>query len=201
MTTKDLQSDIDYMKSLAVDGARGPLRNGASLWWAGVVYAAASCIQYGFVTHMIPLPNPWFMALNWVLASVVFAVLAVMTAPRRTGKASDIACVAYSAWSAVGLSIGSFIALLIVMSNILQQMEALAFVIAPFVLIVYGIGWWVSAAASPQGWMRFVALGCFIAAPLLGFLTGKPEQLLAYAVCLVTFAAIPGLLLMRAEKA
>lgn len=201
MAASDIQSDIDYMKNLAVSGARGPLRNGASLFWAGVVYAIASGIHYGFVTHMIPLPNPWFMALNWVLASVIFGVLAVMTAPRRTGKASDLACVAYSSWTAVGLSVGSFIALMIVMSNVLQQMEALAFVIAPFVLIVYGIGWWVSAAASAGKWMRLVAIGCFISAPLLGFLTGKPEQLLAYALCLVSFAAIPGVILMRAEKA
>ena len=201
MTAKDLQSDIDYMKSLAVDGARGPLRNGASLWWAGVVYAAAACIHYGFITHMIPMPNPLFLPLNWLAASAAFGILAFVTAPRRTGKASDIACVAYSAWTAVGLGIGSFIALLVVMSSVLQQVETLAFVVAPFVLIVYGIGWWVAAAASPQKWTRAVAFGCFFAAPLLGLLTGKPEQLLAYAVCLLTFAAVPGLLLMRADKA
>ncbi len=201
MAASDIQNDIDYMKSLAVDGARGPLRNGASLLWAGVVYAAASCVHYGFVTHMIPMPNPWFMAVNWLLASAVFAILAVTTAPRRTGKASDLACIAYSGWTAVGLSIASFIALMVVMANVLQQMETLTFVIAPFVLIVYGIGWWVSAAASTGKWMRLVAIGCFVAAPLLGLLTGKPEQLLAYAACLVLFAAIPGFVLIRADRA
>lgn len=201
MAASDIQNDIDYMKSLAVDGARGPLRNGASLMWAGVLYAVASCVHYAFVTHLIPYPNPWFIALNWLLASAIFAVLAVTTAPRRTGKPSDLACVAYSAWTAVGLSIGAFIALLIVVANVLQQLETVTFIIAPFVLIVYGIGWWVSAAASAQKWTRLVAIGCFIAAPVLGLLTGKPEQLIAYAVCLVLFAAIPGMVLMRADRA
>ncbi len=201
MATSDIQNDIDYMKSLAVDGARGPLRNGTSLMWAGTLYAIASCIHYGFVTHLIPLPNPWFIAANWILASVLFGVLAFTTGPKRTGQPSDMACVAYSAWTAVGLSIAAFIALLVVVANVLQQLETLVFLAAPFILIVYGIGWWVSASASRQGWMRLMAIGAFVAAPCLGVLSGKPEQLVAYAVCLVLFAAIPGMILARAERA
>ena len=102
----------------------------------------------------------------------------------------------------MGLGLLSFFSAIIVMVNIVPaELNTLSFLLAPIVLVLYGVGWWVSATASGTGWLRIVAWGCFAGAPTLCVLTNRPEQRLAYAVALVLFAMIPGWALMRAEKA
>ena len=72
---------------------------------------------------------------------------------------------------------------------------------APVVLILYGVGWWVGGAISGKTWVKWVAFGSFVGAPLITLMAGRPEQLLAYAVCLVAFTTVPGVIVMRGNKA
>jgi predicted membrane protein len=45
-----------------------------------------------------------------------------------------------------------------------------------------------------------LAIGSFVAAPVLALLTGQEEQYLAYAAALFLLMALPGWLLMRAAR-
>ncbi|HVZ30210.1 MAG TPA: hypothetical protein VG839_07440 [Asticcacaulis sp.] len=195
-----MQDDIAYMKSLAQAGERGPLKNGASLFWAGLVYGAAAVAQYASIEGYLPRSN-WIPIFIWGGASVIFALLAIAFNIGRWGQAHNVANrAALSAWSGVGLAIGFFILSMIVITQRVSDFSTLSFLIAPVVLIIYGIGWWVSAKMAERGWLKLVAFGCFLAAPALCAMVGRPEQLLAYAACLVLFATVPGFILMR-EKA
>lgn len=196
-----LKSDLDYIKSLAEAGGAGPLKNGASLFWAGLLYGAASIGQYAQIEGWLPRTLVVSMVI-WFGASIVFGVLAFTSGldrwrnnPSTTSRASG------SAWSAVGFAIVAFLLCVAFVSSRVANFSAVTFVIAPVILLMYGMGWWVSATMSSQKWLKWIAFGCFASAPLLGLMAGMPEELLAYTACLFLFATVPGYILMRAEKA
>ncbi|MGN6366377.1 hypothetical protein [Asticcacaulis taihuensis] len=197
----NLQSDIDYMKSLAEAGGKGPLRNGATLFWAGLLYGLAAIGQYAMIVGWLPKSGA-VSAFIWFGASILFGIIAtVFCFDRLRIKGSVSNRATASAWSAVGLGIVAFLISVAVIANIYQNFEPLSYLIAPVILLFYGMGWWVSAQMSGLGWLKLISLGSFVAAPAVSCLAGQPVQMLAYAGCLFLFAMVPGLVLMRAEKA
>ncbi len=197
----NLQSDIDYIKSLAEQGGQGPLKNGATLFWAGLLYGLAAIAQYAMIMGWLPQSSA-MSAFIWIGASVLFGILAfAFNFDRMRIKGSVGNRATASAWSAVGMGIFVFMASVAIVANIFHTFEPLSYLIAPVILLIYGMGWWVSALMSRQGWLKLVSLGCFLAAPAISFLAGHPIQMLAYAGCLFLFATVPGIVLMRADKA
>lgn len=201
MTTNELHDELAYIRRLAEQGSVGPMRNGASLVWAGFIYAAAALAQYAVTLGYLPR-TVWASVVIWLGASIVFAVAAYYCRfNRREGVEQSAGSRANAAaWSGVGIGIMFFILCLIVIANVMKDFAAVSFLIAPVVLLMYGVGWWVGAGVSGVKWVRLIAFGCFAAAPAITLMAGHAEQLLAYAACLVLFAALPGLALMRAEK-
>ena len=196
----NLQSDIDYMKSLAESGARGPVKNGATLFWAGLLYGAAAVGQYAMAIGWLPRTQVIAVSL-WFGASIVFGIIAFTFGRGRNrieGPVSNRAV--NSVWSAVGIGIVMFIVCTAIVANLNNSFQPISYLMAPVVLLMYGMGWWVSGQMSGTGWLKLVSAGCFLGAPALAFLGDRPEQLLAYAVALLLFAMVPGLVLMRAEK-
>jgi len=53
---------------------------------------------------------------------------------------------------------------------------------------------------SGTQWLKLISLGCFLGAPAISILAAQPEELLAYAACLLLFAMVPGWVLKRAAK-
>jgi hypothetical protein len=194
-----LQSELDYLKGLAESGARGPMKNGAVLFWAGLLYAGASLAEYGVALNLLPQTTMVQMTI-WFGASLLFAIAAVISLRGKSGR-GNVSSTAYnSAWSAVGIGIGVLMLSVFLLSRQVQDIQAVAFMIAPVVLAFYGMGWWVSAKISEQGWLKLVSIGCFLAAPVMAVMAGRSEQLLAYAAALILFAAIPGFVIMRAAR-
>ncbi|MGZ3304702.1 MAG: hypothetical protein ACXU8U_02475 [Asticcacaulis sp.] len=201
MTTNDLQAELAYIRRLAEEGSVGPMRNGTTLVWAGIVYAAASVAQYAVVSGYLP-QNAAISLMIWGGASLAFAVLAMVfrTGRSETADTSPSCRANAAAWNGIGLGIIGFILSLVVIANVLHEFAVVSYLVAPVVLLMYGIGWWVGAAVSGVKWVRLVAFGCFAAAPLITLLAGHPEQLLAYAASLILFATLPGLVLTRAGR-
>jgi hypothetical protein len=196
-----MQDDIAYMKSLAQAGERSPLKkNGASLFWAGLVFGLASVTQYASVEGYLPRGNVP-SAVIWGSAIVLFFIISAFLKLGRPGNIQNVGNrAAYSAWSGVGLGCMFFLASMIVMAFQVPDFNSMSFLFAPVFILLYGIGWWVSGQMSGRGWLKLVALGCFVSAPMLCLLAERAEQLLAYGACLILFATLPGLILMR-EKA
>ncbi len=197
-----LQNDIDYMKSLAEQGGRGPIRNGATLFWAGLIYGAAAIAHYAMIEGYIQKSSA-MSAVIWLGASLIFGILATVLGFQRCNriKGSISNRASASAWSAVGIGIFAFIACVAVIANITRTFEPMSYLIAPVILLLYGMGWWVSALMSGTNWLKWVSLGCFFGAPAIAFLAEKPEQMLAYAAALILFATVPGWVLMRSARA
>lgn len=203
MNKSTLHDDIAYMKSLAEAGGAGPLRNGATLFWAGLLYGSAAVGQYALIKGWLPQTG-WMGAIIWFGASIVFGTIAFTTGMNQRQKQAGnaTATTANLAWSGVGIGIIFTLATLaIVAFRVPGAGPIISYVIAPMILLLYGVGWWVSAKASRQNWLKLMALGCFLGGPAMGALAGMPEQLLAYAAALILLATVPGFILMRAEKA
>jgi hypothetical protein len=196
----NLQSDIDYIKSLAEEGGKGPMRNGATLFWAGLLYGLAAIGQYAVIKGYLPRTGLMQMGL-WFGATTIFLILGVVFGTMRTrvkGSVSNRAVA--SVWSSVGLGIVAFIICTMIIANVIGDFKALSGVIAPVILIMYGMGWWVSALMSGTQWLKLISFGCFFGAPAISFLADKPEELLAYSFCLFLFAMVPGWVLKSAAK-
>ncbi len=201
MTENPLETELAYIRALAEQGSMGPMRNGASLVTAGLVYALAAVAQYLAVKGLLP-QTAWMSALIWIGATVVFAALSFIFRFNRYSAHKSVGARASAAtWSGVGIAIMFFILCLIVIANVLKDFAAVSFLIAPVVLILYGVGWWVGGAVSGKAWVKWVAFGSFLGAPLITLMAGRPEQLLVYALCLVVFTTVPGVIIMRGNKA
>ena len=78
----------------------------------------------------------------------------------------------------------------------------LALALTPSIIMVfYGIGWAVSAAMYRSRFLWWLAIGSFVAAPLLASLADQEAQYLAYAGALFLLMALPGWMLMRQARA
>lgn len=194
-----LHDDIAYMKSLAEDGGR-PVVNGTALFWAGLVFGGAAVVHYLCLAGFITVGNPWYQAAIWVGAGVVYGIVCAITLRGKGRETGPAAKAVNSVWAAIAVSVMVLLLCLTTAGARLETLEAQTALIAPAILILYGIGWWVAAVVSGQGWLKLVCAGCFVAAPLVAFLGGQAEQMLAYAACLGLFAIVPGFLLMRAAK-
>jgi hypothetical protein len=196
-TPPSLKTELDYLTSLAEAGNRAPLNIGRALFWAGLIYGGASLIQYFVIIKLIRFPNPWFMTFLW-LGAIALHMAAIFIGRNKKCPGADSAAnrAAQAAWSGVGMGIFSFFMAVVVLSIHFKRMEEVSFLMASTVLSIYGIGWWVSARMSETKWLYWVSFACFLAAPALCLLAGYKEQLLAYAVCLLCLATVPGYKLM-----
>lgn len=206
MTDKmeDPAADIAWMRRLAEEGADAPMRGASILMSAGLIYGAASLFHWAQITGQVPSPGP-VEGLGWLVATLLFFMVlgvvlvrlkrseGVMTAGNRaTG----------TVWSALGWGIFALFASMAALGwRIGGEGVEIAFGLVPSVIMVfYGVGWAVSAAMYRSRLLWGLALGSFVAAPLLATLTGSADQYLAYAAALFLLMALPGFLLMRGAR-
>ncbi len=195
-----LRNDLAYMKALAREGRHAPLVGGAILVLAGCVWGVASLVMY--LTFKGLLPGGGTTAnLTWGAAAIIFAVgLFVMKG--RAQSVPGAHAINNRALSAVwkGCGIGIF-ALIVGIALVAYRLhsDAPLWLIAPSILMVYGVAWTVASAMSEVKWLKFMGPACFIGCAILSAMATLPEMFLAYAGGLFLLAALPGCLLMRAE--
>ena len=205
MTRDQAQSvhdDIAYMKALAQEGRRAPLLGGRVLISAGLIFGLASIVHYGIDSGMIVAPSVAYAVLWGAAMLVFFGVLIVQTrsCDRKPGAQSAANRAASAGWMGVGLAV--FVMSLSMFVVGWKMQSDVAFMIFPsLIFALYGSGWALSATMSAQKWQWKLAIGCWIAAPLIAFLTGSPLMWLGYAAGLFLFALLPGVILVRQEPA
>lgn len=203
MTRDQVQSvhdDIAYMKALAQEGRQAPLLGGSILIAAGLIFGLASIVAYGIDSGILNVP-PVVHAYLWGGAGLIFFVV-LMLQIRRTGSRPGANSVVNRAGGAgwMGVGLATFVMALAMTVVSWKTGSDIAYMIFPsLIFALYGSGWAVSATMSDQKWQWKLAIGCWIAAPLIAFLTGSPLMWLGYAAGLVLFAFVPGVLLVRQE--
>jgi uncharacterized MAPEG superfamily protein len=202
--TEDPAADIAWMRRLAEEGAETPMQGASILMNAGLIFGAASLLQWAQLTGLAPSSGPvegW----GWLVATILFlAILAVTVARlKRSGgvrtarnRATD------TVWSALGWGIFALFGSMMALGwRVGGEGVEIAFGLVPSVIMVfYGVGWTVSAAMYKSRPLWGLAVGSFAAAPLLAAMTGNANQYLAYAAALFLLMALPGFLLMRGAR-
>lgn len=202
--THDEAGDIAWMRQLAEEGARTPMRGAAILMAAGVIYGGASLAHWAVASRLIDLPATVFGGL-WLGATALFLFVVTVFSfrLRRTGGVQTTASRGASAvWSAVGWGIFAlFGALAIIGSRMEAEGLSLLFSLVPSsIMVFYGLGWAVTATLQRSRGLTLLAGAAFISAPALALLAETPAQYLAYAACLFGLMAVPGFILMRAAR-
>lgn len=203
MTRDQVQSvhdDIAYMKALAQEGRRAPLLGGRILISAGLIFGLASIVAYGIDSGVLAVP-PVAYAILWGGAMLAFFAVLMVQIRRsdcKPGAQSAGNRAAGAAWMGVGLGI-FVMSLSMGVIGWKVQSEVPSLIFPSLIFALYGSGWAVSATMSDQKWQWKLAIACWIAAPLIAFLTGSPLMWLAYAAGLFAFALLPGVLLVRQE--
>ena len=194
--------DIAYVRALAEEGRRAPLLSGPVLVAAAVIFGGASLLQWAVQTGVWAV-NPWAQLWIWIGAGVLFgAALALICARmrRKPGYNSVSNTAVGAAWSGIGFLIFTVWLSLVAMGvrtgdwSAMQMMPSLVFA-------AYGAAWTVASAMSGQKWINAVALASYGGAVLLGVFTGQPAGYLVFVVLLFGVVLIPGLVLMRRERA
>lgn len=206
MTNQDELTDIAWLKGLAEEGAKAPVRGGSILFAAGLIFGTGSVAHWLIVAEILTVPSSVFGALWGVTALVYLAALVVLIARlKRQGGVETAANRAFGiVWSALGWGLFSLFMSLIV-SDLARAGESdiaeWSLVIPSIIMAFYGVGWAVSATMTRSRPLWALALASFATAPVLAVLSGTSWQYLAYAVALFGLMALPGFLLMRAAKA
>jgi hypothetical protein len=194
-----LRDDVAYLRGLALDGSRAPVRGGGILVAAGALYAAAAAVHWAMVRSQVGL-TPRGALLVWGGATVLFLlVLAVLKGRMRPTGPSAAGRGLRALWGAVGASIAAIYVALLGAAVTTGDWFPMA-LLPSIVLALYGGAWAVTGALSGARWVQGVALVSFVAAAALGWFAGDPDQLLAYAAALIAVAVAPGLYGLAEER-
>ncbi len=195
MSATYAQTDFDASPSSAVT------LDGGMMLWAGASFGGASLVQYLTLTNIIHLPNPAMAGLVWMVAMVVFVTGGLVL--KIGSKKSHLDHPAVKRFRSIWLSLilGALVvtAALVVVLVKAHLGATAAFISAPIMTSVYGVGWRIAGVMSGNKMFNILSLGSFAAAIGLAALSGMPEQSLGYTAALVCFAVLPGAVLMTKQ--
>ena len=198
------QADIAWLRQLAEENGTAPMRGASILLAAGLIYGLTSLLHWAHMTGLIA-PRLVGAGMEWLIATGLFLIVnlvLVLRLRRPAGVRTAGQRVVGTVWAGVGCGIFFLFASMFTVSLTLGAgPDGLIFWMVPSVIMVfYGIGWSVTAAMFKSGPLWWLGIASFIAAPVLGALSGQPAQYLGYAAALFLLMALPGVLLMRQSK-
>lgn len=192
-------ADIAWMRNLAEEGGRAPMRGASILMSAGLIYGAASLINWAAIVDLLPITGGQ-IGFIWIGATLAFfaALFLGLRNMRKDGVKTAANRASGVVWSGLGWGIFTLFLSLMALSFRLETQALVVFSLIPSIIMVfYGVGWAVSAAMHRSRPLWALSIGSFAAAPILALFAGQAAQYLAYAAALFLLMALPGVLLMR----
>lgn len=200
----NLAEDISFLKRLAGEGRGRPAPMAALVAGFGLLYGLASLYQWWATTRYVAAIRQtqglYYIAPVWWAAHGLFALLAlgcVIQAVRRRSASLAVNRIAAAGWTAAFLGLAGIVAAALLQGQMANNYFALN-LFPSFLLVLWGFGWFVSAAATGQNWLYAVALASFAAAPLWAVTAFFSfNGFLVAGFCFLLLAFLPGLILMR----
>ncbi|MDC0572556.1 hypothetical protein OAO91_03850 [Luminiphilus sp.] len=191
----DVEADISYLKQVAAQGQKTPLRGGEhGMIWGGM-FTMSALYAYAVLTGSIQL-QPWTIAVAFIIPMPV-GVLLTLFLVRSTGSLSFGNKTSAAAWNAVGIIIGVLYASVMTAKalGLLSLSTAVAFgALQVTVFALYAVAYSTTAQVS-QDRRQYLFAGTAVAASLGSIFTiGTYEIFLVMAAGIFTSAVIPGFL-------
>jgi len=194
-----LQQDIGWLRALAESGQNAPLQAGPYLVAGGAWFGGASLflgLQQLGVASPVAATMPWI----WLVAAIGFGTtLALLIRRDREQVERGPNRLINATWSAAGFGIFVYWAASSILATRLDNAVVMA-TMAPAVMVIYGLVWWIKGSLTGSAWMRGLALISFASVFLVALAMGSPFAWLTYSVALLATALLPGLHLMRQAR-
>jgi hypothetical protein len=190
-TTHTLRDDIAFVRALAEEGRQTPYRGEISLA-AGLIWGSASLYTWSVASQVWHPPGgmttiDW----AWMAAMAAFSIAGIPLGIYKSRPDTNRAAAA--AWGGVGLacltvSFGAGIAVW------RTHQYAMAAMVPPMIMALYGAGWFVGAVAFRAPWQRGIGALCLLTSLALAFTAGGAQQYLLFSLALYLLVGLPGLI-------
>lgn len=199
MNSDTLHDDISYLRKLAESGRSGPILGGIFLAAAGVIFGAASVLDFAAMRGMFPVRGTEL----WLGASAAFALIWLalffrMRFSNTKAAPSQTNAIFGAIWLAcapgVLVAFGTTV-LIAHQSNNLAILSAYV----PVIYAFYGTAWFASAALARRSWMFLASVGSFAFAFVIALFSNSDYESLVMGGGLLLLLTLPGLKLARDE--
>jgi hypothetical protein len=206
VSNQDELMDIAWLRGLAEEGAKAPIKGASILFAAGLIFGTASVAHWLIAAGVVAVASEVYGAMWGATALIFLVTLSVLIGRlKREGGVETAANRAFGiVWTALGWGIFSLFTSLIASDLARAGQSDLAewsLIIPSIIMAFYGVGWAVTATMTRSKPLWTLALTSFAVAPVLAVLSGTSWQYLAYAGALYGLMALPGFLIMRSAKA
>jgi hypothetical protein len=199
-----LQGDLSFLKKLAGEGRGKPAPMAALVAGFGLLYGIAMLYNWWavrrYVADIQATDGLYGIAPLWYAVHALFLLLlagCLIQAFLRRGESPAVNRVAAAGWTAAFIGLIAIIASAILQGRVVNNYFALN-LMPSFFLVLWGFGWFVSAAATGQRWLYAVALASLAAAPLWAVTAlFSINGFLVAGLCCLSLAFVPGVILMR----
>lgn len=201
MTQEKLIEDLDYIKTLAEEGARAPLVGGPiGLMW-GVLLTTTFTAQWAVLSGMLDLPES-NIGLFW-LAFALIGGLGSLLLGRKVSQKPGANSVANRVEQYVWLMFAAMMASLFIGVILNQVLAGGGVKLFDFILIVgfagQGLAYGVVAKISGIKWMHMAAVAGFTASAICFVALGKPHLYLIAALATLVTVVLPSLITIKRE--
>lgn len=203
MNETTTQEDLAYVRAIAEEGRNVPLVGGPMfVVWGGVIGTAALLCFLDDIGLTLPVGQLWLwsgaLGLGWLIGAIVNR--RVRSTPGASTKGNQVAA---AAWMSCGVFLTVFW-LSILTASLIGSKDGFPFhylfaAMFPVAFGFYGLAFMVTAQAVNLAWMRWVAVGSWVASSLLVFSLNTGLHMLIAGLATYCVALVPGLVLIKSQ--
>ncbi len=201
-----IQSDVEYVKSIAESGRSAPLLSGRfSIIWGGLAVVAL-IVHWAVLAGVLDWPEPALGGL-WAAYGITGTILSFIAASlmrQKPGGASAGNVASRTAWTTATIVIFLY-AIAMTIRVVYQGINGgdpdtqYYDTILPLAFAGYSQSFAITARLSGIAWIKQLAYVSLAAVFISTLLIGRPELYLFAALVVLLVAVIPGVIMLRAE--
>jgi hypothetical protein len=191
---QSIRSDLAFLKTMAADAGPLPRIVGWQFAAPGLIYGPATILAWAIVRGLVPLSQKFAGALGLWPTLIYLPVLAVLVLATRRPPAGTATRAMAGAWSGVGLTTLSVIAVIFIAGAKLH-VPGMWQVWTSICFSLWGAGWWAFAVLRRDKRWFVVAVGSLLNAVINACLIGTPEQILGTGIGILCWLTGPGLVI------
>jgi hypothetical protein len=195
-----LKDDVAFLRALAEGAAGASARTGAVLLAIGIVFSVVALQYWAIDSRLVAVPQSWRSWL-WLDGPAVFLPALGIIQMRLKGRSIGPGSRALSAaWSGLGLALACAVVSLAAAGWRLSLPLLAAWIFPVVLFTLLGASWAVTFAVQRRASHALAGAGSGLAAIACGALIGSAWEWLALSAGLLLLMAVPGWLILRAER-
>lgn len=193
MENTEAKEQLAVIKKIMDDSRKINFENGFYYIFWGSLISVALIINYYFIVTKSELKSVFILWPVIMLIGIIVAVIYGAKSEKRTNVKTFAGQICNSLWISLGVAIFTFAFI----GNIAQAYSP--FYISAMVSVLLGVGYFNSGIIQRINWLRNLGFVWWLGGWFLFYLKG-PIIMLTFAIMLILFQVIPGIILYRKYK-